>query len=106
MLDRLKKHALMKSVLAAATAEAYEFTDARPNRTFQGTVIGTGVVTATIIIEASNDGTNFMTLGTITLSGTTTATDGFVSVANWIYVRARLTAVSGTGAAVTVIMAA
>jgi hypothetical protein len=76
------------------------------NRTFQATVAGTGAVSATVIIEGSNDGANFLTLGTITLSGTTSASDGFVSDAAWGYVRARLTAISGTGAAVTVAMGA
>lgn len=76
------------------------------NRTFQATVSGTGAVSATVVIEGSNDGTNFLTLGTITLTGTTSASDGFASTAPWQYVRARLTAISGTGAAVSAQMGA
>ena len=72
-----------------------------PNTTFQGVVTGTGAVGATIVIEASNDGATWVAtpLGTITLSGTTSSSDGFTtSNAPWKYVRARVTAISGTGA--------
>lgn len=74
-----------------------------PYSTFQATVTGTGAVTATVLIECSNDGTNWNTtvLGTISLSGTTTASDGFTTTAPWKYVRARVSAISGTGATVT-----
>ena len=70
----------------------------------QGTVTGTGAVTASITIEVTNDLTagNYITLGVISLSGTTTATDGFAFVSKWLYIRARLTAISGTGATVVV----
>ena len=75
-------------------------------RAFQAVVTGTGAVSATVLIEASNNRENYMTLGTITLSGTTAAADGFVSVAPWEYVRANVTAISGTGATVVVTMGA
>jgi len=75
-----------------------------PNQTYQATVTGTGAVTATVIIEFSNDGTNWLTGATISLSGTTSASDGFVSSASWVYRRARVTAISGTSAAVVVTM--
>tara|TARA_R110002126_G_scaffold141146_5_gene286057 strand:+ start:1615 stop:1977 length:363 start_codon:yes stop_codon:yes gene_type:complete len=79
-----------------------------PTATFQASVTGTGAVTATVVMQVSNEeatylGTtsNWITLGTITLSGTTTATDGFTTDAPWRYVRAGVTAISGTGATVT-----
>lgn len=77
-----------------------------PVRTFQSTVSGTGAVTATVVIQVSNDGTNYLTLGTITLSGTTSASDGFASDASWGYVRANVTAISGTSAIVNTTMGA
>lgn len=76
------------------------------NRTFQANVVGTGAVTATVVIEVSNDGANVVTLATITLSGTTTAVDGFASSAAWAYARARVSSVSGTGATINVFMGA
>lgn len=82
-----------------------------PYASFQGIVTGTGAVTATILIQASNEeatylGTkaNWITIGTITLSGTTTATDGFTTIAPWRYMRTSVTAISGTGATVEVLM--
>lgn len=87
---------------ASNIIDGMQDTDAR---TFQATVSGTGAVTSTVLIQVSNDGTNYITAGTITLSGTTSATDGFVLDAPWAYVRANVTAISGTSAAVTVTMA-
>src|ERR1700756_921962 len=78
-----------------------------PYSSFQAILTGTGAVTATIVIQVSNDDT-FNTspstmswcqtpLGTITLSGTNSVSDGFTSNATWKYVRAQVTAISGTG---------
>ena len=82
-----------------------------PYSAFQAIVTGTGTVTGTINIDVTNEdataqGTksNWITIGTITLSGTTTATDGFTTVAPWRYVRANVTAISGTGATVQILM--
>lgn len=72
------------------------------HHTFQATVTGTGAVSATVLLEASNDGVNFLTLATLSLSGTTAATDGFSMEAPWQYVRTNVTAISGTGAVVDV----
>lgn len=75
-----------------------------PNRTFQAVVSGTGTVSATVVVEVSNDGVNFMPLGTITLTGTSPQTDGFPHNAKYNYVRGNLTAISGTGAVVSCTM--
>jgi hypothetical protein len=76
-----------------------------PYRTFQGAVVGTGSVSATILIEVCNDQSmGALPLGTITLSGTTSATDGLATQATWNWVRARVSAVSGTSATVSVVM--
>jgi hypothetical protein len=61
--------------------------------------------TATVLIQVSNDGVNFITLGTITLTlGTSVTSDGFAVANTWEYYRANLSAVSGTNAQVTVYM--
>jgi hypothetical protein len=82
-----------------------------PYSSFQAIVTGTGSVAATINIQVSNQTdtyngvkTNWITLGTISLTGTTTATDGFTTVCPWRYVRANIAAVSGTSATVEIIM--
>jgi hypothetical protein len=76
------------------------------SKTFQAVVEGSGAVTAEVDIEASNDGEHWLVLGTISLSGTGSDTDGFASSAAWAYHRANLTAVTGTGASVSVMMGA
>lgn len=54
-------------------------------------------------IEVSNDCVNYVVVGTISLSlTTTTKTDGFVTNANWACVRSNVTTLTGTGASVDV----
>lgn len=75
-----------------------------PLATFQANVDGTsGTQTATVAIDISNDGVHpcATAAGTIALSGTISASDGFSTNSSWKYVRARVTAISGTGAVVT-----
>lgn len=75
-------------------------------RTFQASGATTsGAGAATIKIQVSNDGSNWLDLATISLTlSTTSASDGLAADAPWGYVRANLTAISGTNAAVTVRM--
>ena len=82
-------------------------------RTLQATgTTSSGTGAATIIIEGSNlispaAGTNvdWVTIGTIVLTlGTTQTGEGFVSQARWRHIRARVSAISGTGASVDAYM--
>ena len=79
-----------------------------PYATFQA--VGTttaGAGAATIQIQGSNiDNVNaYVTIGTITLTlGTTLVADGFSTSAPWKFVRANVTAISGTGASINVYM--
>lgn len=81
-------------------------------QTYQVVANGTsGAYSATVVIEASNDGSTALgtPIGTITVSGTATtaASDGFATgVAPWAWVRARVSAISGTGAYVSTWMGA
>lgn len=94
---------------ATATGAGDKHSPRCVNRTFQGMgTTSSGSGSASIVIEASDkdvpvEGTNvdWTTLGTITLTlGTTQTNDGFVSYASWRWVRARVSAISGTGASV------
>lgn len=72
------------------------------NCTFQGKARTTsGAGSASIDIEVSNDGTVWQKAGTLTMTITAAGldfSDGFVLNASWKKVRAKLTALTGTGA--------
>ncbi len=73
--------------------------------TIQSVANGTsGAFTSTTEIYVSNDGTNFILSGTITLSGTATTadTEGIAINAPWAYIRVNETSLTGTGASNTV----
>ncbi len=90
------------------TGASAAFKPVMDNRTFQAvgaTTAGAGA--ATIVISGSNDGVNFITIGTITLTlSSSESSDGFASDAAWKFVNANVTAISGTNAAVTVYLGA
>lgn len=99
-------------LLSGATATGYSevMEPVAKNRTFQAQgSTGSGTGAATIIIQVSNlpspaTGTDvdWITLATITLTlGTTKTTDGFATDAPWRHARAKLSAISGTGATVS-----
>ena len=64
------------------------------------TASGTSTATATVVVYASNTSltNDWKTLGTITLSGTTFATDGFGFTNRWRYLRGGVTAIGGGSA--------
>lgn len=82
-------------------------------RTFHATgTTSAGAGAATILIEGSDiaapvltTNVDWVTLGTISLTlGTTKTGDGFASQAPWRWVRARVSAISGTNASVDAYM--
>jgi hypothetical protein len=96
---------------APFASDGWRITSATPQysyRTFQATgSVSTSTGAATVKIQVSNNNTNWIDLGTITLTlGTTATTDGFSSNATWEYVRAYIATggVTGTNGTVTVLM--
>lgn len=79
-------------------------TDLNAGGAFQATISGTGAVACTVTIECSLDATNWISLATITLSGTNTDTDGFSSVGQWPNYRATTSGVTGTVTSIVVNM--
>lgn len=80
----------------ATTATGKAFAMRGDTATVQATIVGSGAVSATVYIDVSNDGENWIALDTpISLSGTGSSTNGLAIGAHWEFVRARLTAVSG-----------
>lgn len=90
-------------LVATAPAEGGSYPCSDQGISFDCALTGSGAVSATIIIEATN-GAAWQPLGTVTLSGTDSDADGFSNSGNWGRARARLTAISGTNAAVVVRM--
>ena len=70
----------------------------------QASVTGTGAVTATVVIQGSVDGITWAktALATITLSGTNADSDGVTIISPVKYIRANVTAITGTGATLLV----
>lgn len=104
LYDLFKNPATIVSTSEITYVEKEQFTSV--TKSFQATVVGTGVVTATVVIEVSNGGSHWVPLLTFTLSGTTSATDLAQVDAFYGCFRANVTAVTGTGAAVTAVMLA
>ena len=98
---------LLDAVTVTGAGDAFPMTSSPVNpapskATFHGRVAGTGAVSASVDIEVSNDGSHWLVAGTITLSGTTSDQAGLTLDAPWVNVRAKCTAIAGTGAALTV----
>ena len=74
------------------------------DKTVQAYVVGTGAVGATIKIQVGNIASVWEDLATITLSGTTSDSDGTSWIVPWAYCRADCTAINGTNATLTVVV--
>lgn len=92
---------MLNAVATASPTYSDPQTLRSPNFSYGVKVAGTGAVTATVILQWCNDGSSWKTFATFSLSGTTTALDGDVYSAAYQYIRSGVTAISGTGAAVT-----
>lgn len=113
MTERLDFDFKVRTLLDAVTATGAGsvLVNFFERRTFQA--IGhtsAGVGAATVEVQASNDPNEaeatWITIGTMSLTlGTTKVTDGFASDAPWRKIRGKVTALSGTGATVTLLMA-
>lgn len=97
---------ILTNATTTATGGAFAFNPASPApvRKVFATIAGTGAVTSTVIVDASMDGvTGWAPAFTISLSGTTTdAYVGWLNACNGVQYRARVTAITGTGATVNV----
>ena len=101
----VSQRVLLSGVSTPSAGQSVDLAEhANEQRNYVAHVSGTGAVSATILVEVSNNNLHFIPLATITLSGTNSATDGFVSDESWQYVRGRLSAVTGSGATVTLTM--
>lgn len=98
---------IVAKLLNAATATGAGSSCDKPRGSCTYHIIGSttaGAGAATVTLEVSNDETdNFLVIKTFNLVlGTSIVGDGFEVTASWQKIRANVTAISGTGASVTV----
>lgn len=99
---RINRHNIL--VAATATGAGATVDGIGAAKTYQvvgATTAGSG--SAVVAIQCSNDGSNWDTLGTITLTlSTTSSSNSFASSDRCYRIRANVTTLSGTGASVSV----
>ena len=105
MNTKIKTHTLLSSVLATGAGTA-----AKPlgsNKVFHLTgFVSASTGAASVTVEGSLDGTNWVILDTLTLTlGVAVTSDSGVDTAPWLYVRGNVGSISGTDAKVTLTMA-
>lgn len=97
-------HTLLNAVTSTGAGTSYPKVNIFTSFQAYGTT-SAGSGSADIKIQVSNDDSNWIDLGTISLTlGTTATTDGFASEAPWRYVRGNVDSISGTDASVTLLM--
>lgn len=100
--DRTTNVQLIEDAIATETGETMQFRGANMLFTADG-VVSASTGSATIVIEGHCGGEVYDVIDTLSLTLGTAATIDFgVVTAPWTYIRARLSAISGTDATVNV----
>ena len=86
---------------ATATGAGYPIDALEGDHVFTATVVGDAAVSATVVVEGSNDLIGYSTIATLTLSGTATASGSASTSKSYRYWRANVTAISGGAVSVT-----
>jgi hypothetical protein len=102
--DNVRTDTLLSAVIATGAGAATNGkADYKTFHAFGTTTAGAGA--ATIVVQGSMTGASWDTIGTITLTlATTVSSDGFTATDRYAQVRGNVTAISGTNAAVTLVM--
>lgn len=96
---------LLSNVTATGAGGELALNGARPCVLQASGYTTAGSGSAQVLVQGTNDGTNWETIGTITLTlDTTTTSDSFVIDAPWGAVRGYVSSISGTGATVSLTM--
>jgi hypothetical protein len=104
MSKALHKFTLASGITTAVPTQSASSGPAKSGaKSFTAKVAGTGAVTATVVVQVSNNNSDWDDLVTFTLSGTTSDNESsnFEKLA-YLYYRVNVTAISGTGASVSV----
>jgi hypothetical protein len=103
MTSQIRLAKMLEGVSAVSTGDAHGPQQGKM-KSYQAVVYGTGAVTATVIIQVSNNNVDWEDMITFTLSGVTRDSDGASTEAPWLYVRGKVTAITGTNAKVDVLV--
>ena len=97
---------LSTAAAVTGTPRQYQELNDKPWTSIHASLAGTGAISGTFPIYVGNDlSMPFIIAGTISLSGTTTAADGFSMMSRWKWIRADCTTILGTGATATIVKA-
>lgn len=101
--------ALIASSAATGAGVAMGPNQKDSRKTFHVQVSGSGAVSTTALILGSNINSslalgNWVTLATVTISGTTVISDGFVAESPWRWYRGQVFAIAGASAIVDIIV--
>lgn len=104
MRENVKTVTMLDDVTTTATGSAIKF-PLGTRKTFHATgETSAGAGAATIGIEVSSDGTNYVEVDELSLTlGTTTTSDYYETEAAWLYMRGKVKTISGTDATVRLI---
>ena len=94
---------LLNAVTANGSGKAFQFDKGSPVRIAQAVLGGASAVSATVALEGSLDGTNWTTIGTVNLAASpvASAVSYITSTSPWPAMRGTVSAISGSGATVT-----
>jgi len=93
---------LLSAVIADGVGDAFSLPRGVADHAFAATIAGTGAVSATVTVEGSVDGENWVpALATMSLTGTGSDIKGAaLSGAPYPHIRLRVASLTGTGATV------
>lgn len=102
--NQANSYPMLTNATAAGAGESMSVgSDIKSFQAIGSTSAGSGAVS--VDIEVSNNGVNWIVMGTISLTlGTAETTDGFVGLSGWRSIRANVKSISGTDAKVSVIV--
>lgn len=101
---KAKTHVFLSAVTATGASDAISPNER--NKVFHLTgFVSASTGAASVTVEGSNDGTNWVILDTLTLTlGTAVTSDSGVNSDAWLYIRGNVGSISGTDAQVTLTM--
>lgn len=100
--DTPELYVLLSGATSTGAGSAVQPRVYRTVRTFHVLETGSADITATVKIQGSNDNSDWQDLATFSIDDSTSASGGVTIENAWRFIRANLSAITGTAATVTV----